>query len=71
MVAVYFHLAWKVKYKVLSACFCMHFLDLSNEPVNISLEELHAIYHAAIRSELILFHNLVQANQLLYVDGTL
>ncbi len=71
MVAVYFHLAWEVKYKVLGPCFRINFLYLSNQPVNISLKEFHAIYHAAIWSKFVLLHDFFQANQFLYINGTL
>ena len=71
MVAVYFHLAWKVKYEVLSACFRIYFLYLSYQPVYISLQEFHAINHAAIRSKFVLLHDFFQADELLYVNSTL
>lgn len=59
MVAVNFHLAWQIKYEVFGASLRMHLTDFIDQPVNISLKEFHAVYHATIWPKFVFLHDFV------------
>lgn len=71
MVAVYLNLAWQVKDEVLGPFLLISIFDFGDQPVDVSLEEFHAVNHASIGTELEFFHDIFQTNQFMNIDRAL